>query len=194
MTGQGDHALDVQAMQAGAADFLAKGEVTAAMLERSLRYAIERHRAIAERLRDESQLRMFAEQAQAVLWTTDEELRFTSSWGAGLLSLNLQPNQVVGQRVGEFLEANDDHDPLVIGHYRALRGESVSGESLWAGKTFRTHVGPLRVGNQIVGTIGVALDITAAKQVEQEFDAARKIQEGLIPQHAPALPGFDLAG
>ena len=194
MTGQGDHALDVQAMQAGAADFLAKGEVTAAMLERSLRYAIERHRAIEERLRDESQLRMFAEQAQAVLWTTDEELRFSSSWGAGLLSLNLQPNQVVGQWVGEFLEANDDHDPLVIGHYRALRGESVSGESHWVGKTFRTHVGPLRVGNQIVGTIGVALDITAAKQVEQEFNAARTIQEGLIPKQAPVLPGFDLAG
>ena len=194
MTGQSDLALDVQAMQAGAADFLVKGEVTAAMLERSLRYAIERHRAIEERLRDESQLRMFAEQAQAVLWTTDEELRFTSSWGAGLLSLNLQPNQVVGQWVGEFLEAHDDHDPLVIGHYRALRGESVSGESLWAGKTFRTHVGPLRVGNQIVGTIGVALDITAAKQVEQEFDAARKIQEGLLPKQAPVLPGFDLAG
>ena len=121
-------------------------------------------------------------------------MRFTSSWGAGLLTLNLQPNQVVGQWVGEFLEAHDDHDPLVIGHYRALRGESVSGESLWAGKTFRTHVGPLRVGNQIVGTIGVALDITAAKQVEQEFDAARTIQEGLIPKCAPVLPGFDLAG
>ncbi len=194
MTGQGDHAIDVQAMQVGAADFLVKGEVTPAILERSLRYAIERHRAIEERLRDESQLRMFAEQAQAVLWTTNEELRFKSSWGAGLLSLNLQPNQVVGQWVGEFLESHDDHDPLVIGHYRALRGESVSGESLWAGKTFRTHVGLLRVGNQIVGTIGVALDITMAKQVEQEFDAARKIQEGLIPKHAPILPGFDLAG
>ncbi|MFM9961571.1 MAG: SpoIIE family protein phosphatase [Planctomycetaceae bacterium] len=194
MTGQGDHAIDVQAMQIGAADFLAKGEVTPAILERSLRYAIERHRAMTVRLQDESQLRLFAEQAQAVLWTTDVELRFTSSWGAGLLSLDLQPNQVVGLSVGEYWAADKDRDPMVNAHRRALRGESVAGESRWAGKTFRTRVGPLRVGRQIVGTIGVALDITAAKQVEDEFDAARTIQEALIPKQAPALPGFDLAG
>ncbi|HRW50217.1 MAG TPA: response regulator [Caldilinea sp.] len=42
MTGQGDHSIDLLAMQAGAVDYLVKGEVDAAMLERSLRYALER--------------------------------------------------------------------------------------------------------------------------------------------------------
>ena len=194
MTGQGDHDLDMQAMQLGAADFLVKGEVTAAVLERSLRYAIEQQRASERRLRDDSQLLMIAEQIQAVFWTTDEELRFTSSWGAGLMSLNLQPQQVVGMTVGEYLADNDESHPVVMAHHRALQGESIAVENNWHGKTFRTHVSPLRVGYQIVGVVGVALDVTTARQVEHEFDAARTIQEALLPKQAPVLAGYEMAG
>ncbi len=44
LTGQGDRSIDVEAMKAGAADYLVKGEIDARMLERSIRYALERHR------------------------------------------------------------------------------------------------------------------------------------------------------
>lgn len=41
LTGQGDHEIDVKAMEAGAADYLVKGKIDASMLERSIRYALE---------------------------------------------------------------------------------------------------------------------------------------------------------
>ncbi len=44
LTGQADRDVDLEAMQAGAADYLVKGTIDAALLERSLRYAIERKR------------------------------------------------------------------------------------------------------------------------------------------------------
>jgi signal transduction histidine kinase len=44
LTGQGDRATDMEAMKAGAADYLIKGQLDAPLLERSIRYAIERHR------------------------------------------------------------------------------------------------------------------------------------------------------
>ena len=44
LTGQGDYAVDLDAMQAGAVDFLVKGRFDAALLERSIRYGIERSR------------------------------------------------------------------------------------------------------------------------------------------------------
>lgn len=110
------------------------------------------------------------------------------------MSLNVQPHQVVGLSVAECLADNNESHPVVAAHHRALLGESLAVENVWAGKTFRTHVSPLRVGQQIVGTIGVAFDITTARQVEHEFDAARKIQEALLPMQAPILPGIDLAG
>jgi diguanylate cyclase len=45
LTGQGNREIDLEAMRTGAADYLAKGEMTAPLLDRAIRYAIERHRA-----------------------------------------------------------------------------------------------------------------------------------------------------
>jgi diguanylate cyclase (GGDEF)-like protein len=45
LTGQGSREIDLAAMRAGAADYLIKAEMTAPLLERAIRYAIERHRA-----------------------------------------------------------------------------------------------------------------------------------------------------
>ena len=42
LTGQGCRAVDLEAMRAGAADYLLKDQINAAMLERVIRYAIER--------------------------------------------------------------------------------------------------------------------------------------------------------
>ncbi|MHC5543177.1 response regulator, partial [Singulisphaera rosea] len=50
LTGQGGLELDIQAMQLGASDYLAKGRFDARQLERSLRYAIW-HRDSQEALR-----------------------------------------------------------------------------------------------------------------------------------------------
>jgi PAS domain S-box-containing protein len=45
LTGQEDHEVDVEAMKAGASDYLVKGQIDALLLERSIRYALERARA-----------------------------------------------------------------------------------------------------------------------------------------------------
>ena len=51
LTGQGDHQVDVEAMNAGATDYLVKGRLDSTLLERSIRYAVERKRV--ERQREE---------------------------------------------------------------------------------------------------------------------------------------------
>lgn len=45
LTGQGGHSIDVEAMRAGAVDYLAKDEMNAPLLERTIRYAVERKRS-----------------------------------------------------------------------------------------------------------------------------------------------------
>ena len=47
LTGQSERSLDLEAMRAGAADYLVKGEFGARQLERSIRYAIDRSRSLA---------------------------------------------------------------------------------------------------------------------------------------------------
>lgn len=65
LTGFSDHELGVAAVAAGAEDYLAKNEVDPALLERSVRYAIERHRTkdtarqlLSTELRREENLRL----------------------------------------------------------------------------------------------------------------------------------------
>jgi len=55
LTGHGDREVDVEAMEAGAADYLSKGRIDSLLLERAIRYAIERkraERALAEKAKE----------------------------------------------------------------------------------------------------------------------------------------------
>jgi PAS domain S-box-containing protein len=47
LTGKGSRDVDLEAMEAGASDYLQKGSIDPVLLERSLRYAVERNRALA---------------------------------------------------------------------------------------------------------------------------------------------------
>ena len=65
MTGQGSYQVDMEAMKAGAVDYRVKGEVTAPLLERSIRYAIERKRAEVEIRKTATEIaRLYAAEAQ----------------------------------------------------------------------------------------------------------------------------------
>ncbi len=57
LTGQGDHDVDMQAMRSGASDYLVKDDLSTALLERSIRYAIERKRAESALRRSEQEVR-----------------------------------------------------------------------------------------------------------------------------------------
>src|SRR5580698_5717282 len=57
LTGRGDHHVDIEAMKAGAADYLVKDEMTPQLLERVIRHAIERKLTQAALARSEEHLR-----------------------------------------------------------------------------------------------------------------------------------------
>jgi len=57
LTGRGDHDVDVEAMKAGAADYLVKDQLTPQLIERVIRHALERRVAEVALTRSEEQLR-----------------------------------------------------------------------------------------------------------------------------------------
>ncbi len=59
LTGLGEHALDLEAMRAGAADYLVKAELRTDSLDRSIRYALQRKRAAALAAADQARLAAF---------------------------------------------------------------------------------------------------------------------------------------
>jgi signal transduction histidine kinase len=65
LTGQGDYRVDVEAAQAGAADYLVKGEISPTLLERTIRYAIQSNADMRALRKSERELRQ-AQKMEAV--------------------------------------------------------------------------------------------------------------------------------
>lgn len=100
-------------------------------------------------------------------WTTDGELRITSVSGGGLAMLGIgSPEEIVGQRLDEFLAARSDSTPLEA-HRTALAGDPTCFTEEWRRWVFDVQVEPLRDAHgDIVGTAGLALDVTKRRLAE----------------------------
>lgn len=72
LTGQGDHFIDLEAMEKGAADYLEKSALSANMLERSIRYALDRARTLEALRAGEHRQK---ELARRLIHTQEEERR-----------------------------------------------------------------------------------------------------------------------
>jgi PAS domain S-box-containing protein len=114
-------------------------------------------------------LRLVSSQVPMIMWSTDEELVFTSSTGPGLTGLELSPNQVVGMSVFEFFGTTEDDFESIGASKRALEGEPTAFSLDWSGRRFRAIVEPVRGrDDQIIGTRGVAIDVTERFELENQ--------------------------
>ena len=71
LTGQGEREVDLQAMAAGASDYLVKGRLDPGLLERSIRYAMERKRAAARAAAEQARLAALGEAVGLALTRRD---------------------------------------------------------------------------------------------------------------------------
>ena len=88
LTGSGDREVDVAAMKAGASGYLAKGQLGAALVERSIRYAIE-HRRMREQLQNLSLIDELTGlyNRRGFMTLADQHMKLTSRSGSKLALL-----------------------------------------------------------------------------------------------------------
>lgn len=115
----------------------------------------------------EARQQLLLSQLPGVLWTTDDDLRFTSSLGAGLTGLGLEPDQTVGMSLFEYFQTQDETFKPIAMHREALAGRSLSYEIQWQSRTYQCRVEPFIDDDaKIVGVIGAAYDITEINNVQ----------------------------
>ena len=134
-------------------------------------------RTQTERYEGQTRLGLMVDKMPAILWTTDRNLRYTSITGAGLAGIGATPKQMVGLTLFEYFKTDDPNFKSIAAHRRALAGESVTYEIEWMKRAFESHVRPLHDSEgELLGVIGVALDITDRKVLTDQLRVSQKMQ------------------
>ena len=153
------------------------GEIAALIV--SARNVTERKLAQEALRASEERLRLLVGQADFIIWSIDRNFKFTSSFGGGLHELGLQPNQVVNAGIDlfQFFQTDSREYLPVKAHIQALAGQSIVYENEWQGRYFQTQVTPQKDSeDNIIGCIGVAIDITQRKHAEKVLQRSETLE------------------
>jgi PAS domain S-box-containing protein len=104
LTGKGNSAIDKQAMEMGAVDYLVKGELTTEKLERCIRYALERAATMKALKANERKYRNIFEKSKEAVFTTDEELKFRDVNEAVSALMGLEKNDLLSMSLYRLIE------------------------------------------------------------------------------------------
>jgi PAS domain S-box-containing protein len=193
-----DETVGIQAMREGAQDYIPKDQLQAALLARSLRYAMERQRSFLDlRESNESLSRVIASAADAII--AKEHLGIITTW-------NPAAERLFGYSVEEALgkpllmlvppDRLDEEREIMV---RIARGERVEHfESIRIRKDGRPvqvalTISPIRdKEGRITGASKIARDITAQKQAEEALRNSERQHRQLIHEAPISVAMFDL--
>lgn len=136
LTGMGGERAAVEALRAGAHDYLTKDEASAETLDRVLRHADEQRKTTQALQISEGKYRQLVESTPDWVWSTDDSDRLTFTNDAIHKLLGYAPDEVLGQTRSSFIHPED----------RAIAKQLLSGPAqaaaAWRNQPFRSGVPP----------------------------------------------------
>ena len=125
-------------------------------------------------------LELVMRQMPAVYWMVDRDLRILSTGGAVESVFGYKRDRWIGHTLHE-VHATDGVGESILSHLRALLGETLMYQSVYKEKRLTVTLAPYLRGDQIVGVIGTAVDITASHALEHRMiDAQRAESLGVL--------------
>ncbi|MGB7442020.1 MAG: response regulator [Coleofasciculaceae cyanobacterium] len=178
LTGRGDQEVDIEAMKAGAADYLDKSQIRAPLLERSIRYAIERRRA-EQKIREQAALLDVTTDA-ILVQSLDQQILFWNKGAERLYGWKME--EVLGKKADELLTHEDMIPQLQEAQNKVTNQSNWSGELHQIGKDGKEIIVASRwtlvqnFRDTPKSILVVNTDITEKKKLEAQFLRAQRME------------------
>ncbi len=175
LSGVDDETMAVSAVREGAQDYLVKGRVDARLLGRSIRYAIERHRAEENLISSEAFYHSLVEHLPQNMFRKDLSERFTFANQKFCQLLGKKLEAIIGKTDWDFYPAElaakfqkDDRDVIRTGRIFETIEENVApdGQKIYV-QVVKTPIRDAK--GQVLGTQCIFWDITERKRFEEEL-------------------------
>ncbi len=121
LTGKGNKAVDIEAMQMGATDYLIKTELTTEKLERCIRYSMERTSYLKALRANETKYRNMFELSKDAVFIADKNLNFRDCNAATSTLLGYEREELKSLRVYDLIE--DSRDKMLLEKYMNKEGQ-----------------------------------------------------------------------
>jgi len=115
LTGQADKEIDFQAMQAGAADYLVKSELTAPLLERAIRYSLKHARSLEDIQNSEAKFRSVIQSASDAILLVNQEGCITLWNKAAEMIFGYREEEIVGFPITSIMGAKYAQKAIAAG-------------------------------------------------------------------------------
>ena len=103
LTGKGNKAIDIEAMKAGATDYLIKSELNTEKLERSIRYALDRASSLKTIKQSEKRLKTFFQSGPDAIIIINEHQQILEWNPKAELVFGFTANEVLGKELAETI-------------------------------------------------------------------------------------------
>jgi signal transduction histidine kinase/CheY-like chemotaxis protein len=112
----------------------------------------------------------------AMVWCVDEQLTIQAAAGALLGVFQLSAADLVGRGVGDFFRGFGVELPAASAHRRALSGDAIRFEFESNRRLYEARVEPVREAGRPVGAIGMAVDVSDTRDLQDQLRAAQRME------------------
>jgi PAS domain S-box-containing protein len=193
LTGLGDRTVDEAAIRAGAADYLVKGQITPALLERAIRHALERARTLQALRESEERFRLLVQSVEDyAIFMLSPDGRI-STWNTGAERLTgYSAEEIVGRSFDRLYVEQDRQRRLPEHLLRVAADQGRAEHEGWRarrdGSRFWASAIITALNNQQgrpAGFVNVVRDMTEQKRAEEQ--RAKLIREQAARAEAEAM-------